>query len=1785
MRKIFLKPVAVLSALTVLFLSSGRISYGKEARTDSEGHVLVSLWKEYDRLQGEDRPDREADVLEKIIFQAERRHLPWDFYDAWREYRDAVLSRDWKRREAVDSALVESVRKFDEPVVTYAVSTGVLYGNTDMSEIRERLKEDSSRLESSRNGMFYREGYGTVTGSVAGRLSESVINDIASDYEYILWSMFIRSRGRDAEISGMLSESLSGRYPSAPYLEYCLAAYKDRGLRQAALESFAGKYSGKAVSCYAIQDVFSLRMDDMLSGKAASGSGNFLEFRRECGDFEKFRKSFSGSEKKIAEDCTRVKGIIADLDSKDIRIESSGDTVMVLLRNIGACRMEVFSGAGAQEKPVSVSDLADSTGSYYLIDTLRVLFPDLDDGTYVIRCTAGDVSTSVDYVRNRISVAYRKGEDGIAVFAADMKSGRPLEGTQVEFFKGDSLVASFGDVAFSEGFVSLPADFVGDRENFRGSSVVCSYRDGKGRLHSSGKVGLDRWVFHRSGYMEGVSAVIFKDRAVYDFGDTLRFKTVLYRPSDTPSGLGTLPAGEKLQAVLSGPKNAAEDSLALVTNEFGSASGSFAIPDGGLGGRYMLDIRYAGETVASSSFVVGAVDIPTFGLEFDRDTLLHFPGDSITVGGTVFSYTGHQLSSASLSWKVTSGETELEGRSDIDGNGRFSFGFRDSGLAAASYYSIEVTVTDLTGETYRFYKGLTAASRFSLDVEMTDAPEAMVTPSSPRPYTPMSGYGISVVGNEPVRLALAVRNADYLQVNTVPVRYSLYHGNELLQAGESVSCDTLDIDLSGKESGIYRLEAEASAGMRLENGEDSVIVCRYTYDMIKTDAGDSVLDADAENLFRVIRDGGIALQIGTGNGPMWAVAELWGDNDDSPLRAELVRLDGEKGRPGSITTLRYGYEDSYPDEVRLEILYFRNGTDYRYSAVYHRETAGMDLPVSFSSFTGSAGPGEEVTMTLKAVPDAEAVISVFDIGTERIMPNYWNTVSRRTHVPDVRISAVNGFAGCRRMLFRGGVNSFMAAKTAAAESGATASDGMMPEEDEAVSSGMQSFGNAGIRSDFANTLAFIPFARSEPDSTLTFSFRTSDKLSTYEVSVFFHDRTMRNNAVSKNMTVTKPVMVSVSRPRFLREGDSYVLAASVANGTRESITGVMDLFVYGSEDYEGSAPLLVKSQPLDAGPGKSVPADFRVEVPEGIGMLGLLLVYEGVPEGAGSDVIGEGGGRWSDGVFITVPVLPDTQELTESHSAVLLSGMSADSLKAALSAQFVNTLPYGAETGEVSLLDMVRSAIPRKSEVRGKDAVSVSDALFVRMLSGCAYGQCVDSLVTMLLDCRNADGGFAWFGGMESSPAVTALLLERSSEIRGRTHVRIFTEEQEKDALAYLDRVFLDSAASTADPDSMAWTTGTLCLPEYLYVRSMYASVPLSVSDGVYSRKVLKSVRKNIASWLTAPTGSGMFDGMMVNKARRASVIMNLLEWRDEDAAFAGSLGFSRSFIRRLSRTLHSDIGSLCGYAVRHGSGGMYFPGAVMPFRGLLDSELYAHSLICDVLDDCVSGGFCDSALQEEASATADGVRFWMMLQKETQQWESDPAFVRAMASVLDGPSDVLATRIVVMTKRYEKPFDSIKPAGNGFEVSRQYFVARKGAEGGAAVGYDGLVPLQDGDTLSVGDRIVGRYTVKSGDSRSFVKLAVPRYASFRPVVQVSGMTGLRRAASPAWPHPFFMSYRNVLEDMTEYYFDVFPEGTTVIEEEFYLSQDGVYSSPVPEVECMYAPHYRANGGVSRYPL
>ena len=129
------------------------------------------------------------------------------------------------------------------------------------------------------------------------------------------------------------------------------------------------------------------------------------------------------------------------------------------------------------------------------------------------------------------------------------------------------------------------------------------------------------------------------------------------------------------------------------------------------------------------------------------------------------------------------------------------------------------------------------------------------------------------------------------------------------------------------------------------------------------------------------------------------------------------------------------------------------------------------------------------------------------------------------------------------------------------------------------------------------------------------------------------------------------------------------------------------------------------------------------------------------------------------------------------------------------------------------------------------------------------------------------------------------------------------------------------------------------------------------------------------------------------------------------------------------------------------------------------------------------------------------------------------------------------------------------------------------------------LRELQTGETLSVGQKIVVRYSVSSEENRSLVHIRTPYNACLRPVRQLSGNYGywLRswrinaasRGFNAWWITP--QGYREVHDDAIDYWFDVYPEQNTTIEDEFYVSQAGVFTAPVCEIESLYAPHYRAN--------
>ena len=484
---------------------------------------------------------------------------------------------------------------------------------------------------------------------------------------------------------------------------------------------------------------------------------------------------------------------------------------------------------------------------------------------------------------------------------------------------------------------------------------------------------------------------------------------------------------------------------------------------------------------------------------------------------------------------------------------------------------------------------------------------------------------------------------------------------------------------------------------------------------------------------------------------------------------------------------------------------------------------------------------------------------------------------------------------------------------------------------------------------------------------------------------------------------------------------------------------------------------------------------------------------------------------------------------------------------------------------------MVLDAVPSKVEPKGKDVLSLTEALYVRKLAA-SLGADVEAemsdeaLAGKIKDCLNADGGFGWFEGMRSSPVVTAVVLERLAKMRD----------------AGLDFGGLDLSGSVKWLDRNQFLRGEviprwcgwLSMEQYAYVRSLYSSVPFDVSPQTkndkseYARN-FKEFKKSVKDYLVPSEKDGPgLNGQILAKARRIKTLANLVN-NEGGLALASAWGLRLSAESRMNQSLATDVRSLLEYAVQHPDGGSYYPNAVMPFRGLLESETYAHSMLCDLL----SSEYMGSA-EVTARQIADGIRLWLMLQKETQKWDEDPAFVDALNSVLTGPADILATKVVSLTKTYSTPFSKVKAAGNGFTIERHFYKEVTGENG-----KKNRLEIFPGMKLSVGDKVTAEYQIWNQENRSFVKLTAPREAAFRPSDQLSGAYGW-------WLRPLSVNgiwsvtpqgYRDVKTDRTEYWFDVYPEEKTTVTEDFYITQEGIFTAPVVTIESLYAPHYRAN--------
>ena len=227
-------------------------------------------------------------------------------------------------------------------------------------------------------------------------------------------------------------------------------------------------------------------------------------------------------------------------------------------------------------------------------------------------------------------------------------------------------------------------------------------------------------------------------------------------------------------------------------------------------------------------------------------------------------------------------------------------------------------------------------------------------------------------------------------------------------------------------------------------------------------------------------------------------------------------------------------------------------------------------------------------------------------------------------------------------------------------------------------------------------------------------------------------------------------------------------------------------------------------------------------------------------------------------------------------------------------------------------MDMVMDAIPSHVDPRGNDVLSLSEAWYIRLMASrltAPLDEGTDALEEKILACRNADGGFGWFEGMNSSPVITAVLLERFALLRERG----FEVPDVSASVKYLDSQQL--------VEIRPYWCGWLSDAQYMHVRAYYSEVPFEVNPvTATAQKRLKDFRKDAKSYLTpsAREGRGL-QGRILEKARRLSTLQHLVA-SPEGKALAKAWGVKIS--GRLEKSMKADVTSLLEYAVEHRDGG-----------------------------------------------------------------------------------------------------------------------------------------------------------------------------------------------------------------------------------------------------------------------
>ena len=290
----------------------------------------------------------------------------------------------------------------------------------------------------------------------------------------------------------------------------------------------------------------------------------------------------------------------------------------------------------------------------FQMHSTEVVLPKLVQGTYLIFATP-DVDSiqtfAFTYIQaTDIALIDTNSNQQQILQVVDRYYGNPIRGAKVHLtnYKSGGYSEKIDKVFTTNTFGQV---YLPNKQYYSNVKVSVTYGDKKGLFGN---------YYIRKAYSNNIKqknyyqAFLFTDRSIYRPGQTLYFKgIVVKRKPDGKQTNSEVLSDEKVLINLSDVNGQNVGELELLTNEFGSVSGEFIVPEGGLTGDFYLNLKGKKNNVNTGiSISVEEYKRPKFETEFQPITNSFKVNDTVKVTGIATAYAGSAITEAKVVYRV-----------------------------------------------------------------------------------------------------------------------------------------------------------------------------------------------------------------------------------------------------------------------------------------------------------------------------------------------------------------------------------------------------------------------------------------------------------------------------------------------------------------------------------------------------------------------------------------------------------------------------------------------------------------------------------------------------------------------------------------------------------------------------------------------------------------------------------------------------------------------------------------------------------------------------------------------------------------------------------------------------------------------------------------------------------------------------------------------------------------------------------------------------------------------------